>query len=205
MTQAYPLYWPQGWPRTAPAKLRDARNKWGRGEGRKRRPWMFGEARDELFAELERFGGKDIVLSSNYRLTRDGRPSRNFGVPEDQAIAIYFTIKGKPMVMAQDGYTRAEENLRSLALVLKYLRGVEELGGGTMMEKTFEGFTALPSPTGNHWSDVLGVSRSATQAEINAAYRDKARTAHSDTGGSDAAMSRLNVARDQALKERGAS
>lgn len=54
----------------------------------------------------------------------------------------------------------------------------------------------------NHWSVVLGVMPDATAAEIKAAYRTRAKS-HSDTGGSDTAMSRLNVARDQALKERG--
>jgi hypothetical protein len=54
----------------------------------------------------------------------------------------------------------------------------------------------------NHWSIVLGVKPDATTAEIKTAYRLRAKSAHSDAGGSDAAMSRLNVARDQALKER---
>jgi hypothetical protein len=58
---------------------------------------------------------------------------------------------------------------------------------------------SLPS---SHWSIILGVSPTATVGEINKAYRLKAKTTHSDHGGSDAAMSRLNVARDVALKER---
>lgn len=205
MAEAFPLHWPDGWPRTPSHKRRDSRNRWGRGEGRKRRPWTFSEARDELFAELERYGAKELVLSSNFRLTQYGLPSKNFGVPEDQGVAIYFTLKGKQMVMAQDGHTRAEENLRALALVLKYLRGVEDLGGGTMMEKAFAGFEALPAP-GAHvtrsWRQILGVEHHGPldAAAINALYRNRAREVHPDVGGSAEAMAELNRARNEGLR-----
>lgn len=55
----------------------------------------------------------------------------------------------------------------------------------------------------DHWSSVLGVSHSATVDEIKAAYRKLAKAAHSDAGGSDEQMTRLNVARDTAIQERG--
>lgn len=202
MTQAYPLAWPVGWPRTLPRNQADARNKWGRGEGRNRRSWTFSEARDELYNELERFGATGLVVSTNFKLTQYGLPSKNFGVPDDQGVAIYFSLQGKPMVMAQDGYTRAEENLRALSLVLKYLRGIEELGGGAMMEKAFEGFAALPPPgssTAESWWSILQVSPSATEPEIRTAYRKQAMKIHQN-GGDDQALSALNVARDEALK-----
>ena len=71
-------------------------------------------------------------------------------------------------------------------------------GGLHIVRQTFKGFTALPAP--EHWTEVLGLNQGAGKAEINAAYRDKARAAHPDHGGSDAAMSRLNAARDAALQ-----
>lgn len=200
---AFPLQWPEGWPRTPEYKRKDSRNRWGKGEGNKRRPWTFGEARDELLNELDRYLAGNIVLSTNFRLTQAGLPSQNFGRPADQGVAVYFTYGKKQMVMAQDGHTRAEENMRALALVLKYMRGVEDLGGGTMMEKAFAGFEALPEPGAAHsqqWWVVLQVSPTATEAEIQSAYRARAKELHSDVGGNDAAMSELNVARDQALK-----
>lgn len=201
---AYPLSWPAGWPRTPPQKQVDSRSRWGRGEGSKRRPWTFSEARDELFNELERFGVQHYVLSTDFRLTQMGVPSKNLGRPEDQGVAIYFTHQGKQMAMAQDGHTRAEENIRALALVLKYLRGVEDLGGGTMMEKAFEGFTALPAPGARRpWRDVLNLAGepNPTPEQVEHHYRVRAKKAHPDVpGGSHAAMSELNQARDEALK-----
>lgn len=45
-----------------------------------------------------------------------------------------------------------------------------------------------------HWSDTLGVRPDATDAEIEAAYRNKARTAHPDRGGSAEQMNELQHA-----------
>jgi curved DNA-binding protein CbpA len=45
---------------------------------------------------------------------------------------------------------------------------------------------------------VLDLPDGTTAAAIDAAYRELAATAHPDRGGSDAAMARLNLARDQA-------
>jgi hypothetical protein len=207
MAEAWPLHWPEGWPRTPAHDQADSRNRWGRGEGRKRRPWTFGEARNELYQELERFGAGNVVLSSNFRLTREGIPSKNFGVPEDQGVAIYFTLGDRQMVMAQDGHMRAEENLRALALVLKYLRGVEDLGGGTMMEKAFAGFEALPAPeptSQRTWREVLkmeGFEVAMTDASmIEGRYRALAKKLHPDAGGSVEAFHELQQAREEALK-----
>ena len=50
----------------------------------------------------------------------------------------------------------------------------------------------------------MGVSANATVAEIDAAFRRLAPAAHPDTNsGSNAAMTRLNVARDDGRKARG--
>ena len=67
-----------------------------------------------------------------------------------------------------------------------------------MVEQAFTGFVALPAPK-SPW-DVLGVPRGASQDEIDAAYRQRAKTAHPDAGGSSDAMQALNEAREAALK-----
>lgn len=43
----------------------------------------------------------------------------------------------------------------------------------------------------------------ATEDEIEAAYRQRAKIVHPDVGGSDAAMAELNAARQEALLRRG--
>ena len=49
---------------------------------------------------------------------------------------------------------------------------------------------------------ILGVGDEATEAEIQAPYRSRMRTAHPDQGGSADAASRLNAARDKLTGKR---
>jgi hypothetical protein len=49
------------------------------------------------------------------------------------------------------------------------------------------------------WCEVLGVDRTATRAQIVAAYWERAKEARPDVGGSHAAMQGVTKARDEAL------
>ncbi len=209
MTTAFPLAWPDGWPRTPAHKRQDSKFRFKKVRYTAGRDpfWTFAEARDELFAELERLGAHraSIVLSTNFKLNSYGLPSGNHGRPTDHGVAIYFELDRKPMVMACDMHVRAEENMRSLALSIEALRALDRHGGGIMREKAFTGFEALPPPGGAQsvqWWVVLGVSRDADAESINAAYKARARERHPDAGGSHAAMSELNTARDEAMRGR---
>ena len=73
--------------------------------------------------------------------------------------------------------------------------------GVACFEEAFAGYTALPASPSDWWI-VLGIDREATAAQIEDAFREKARKAHPDVGGSHVEMSRLNSARDVALEER---
>lgn len=192
MTQAFPLHWPAGWPRTkSPQPSRfDVR---------------FAVARDGLFNQIRLLGGRYPLLSTNIALRRDGLPYANQSEPDDRGVAVYFEWKGSQRVFACDQWNSVRDNIRALEKTIEAMRGIERWGASDMLERAFSAFTALPSYDGAHWSDVLNVPRDATVDEIKAAYRDKARTAHSDAGGNDEAMSRLNVARDQALTDRRSS
>lgn len=205
MTTAYPLHWPDGWPRTPPEAREDGRYRFRKPNDRRTRPgdpltrfWTFAEARNSLLTELRLISsGGAPIISSNFR-SNSGIPIEEDRRPADQGIAIYFQLNGKPYVMACDRFTRAEENMRSLALALEAMRQLERHGGGFMMERAFEGFSALPPPA-TCW-EILGIQPNASEAEILAAYRRKAMQAHPDQGGSDAAMAELNRARDEALR-----
>jgi hypothetical protein len=203
MTTAYPLAWPEGWPRT-PTAAQD------RGWAFKlmnystgyRQHVTFAVARDKLFDELKKLEATNVVVSSNHPTDRYGVPVESKRAVPDEGVAVYFSYRAKPMVMACDRYNNAAANMRSLGLAIEAMRQLERHGGGTMMEKAFEGFAALPSP--KHWSEILGVPRNAGADAITAAYRDRARKAHPDAGGSSAAMAEINAARDLALREVGA-
>jgi hypothetical protein len=203
MTEAYPLAWPEGWPRTPPAEQRDGRAAFKRqldnGRYRSGQPWTFAAARDALLEEIGRHGAMTCVVSTNFALDRRFLAVEGKRRPDDQGVAVYFQRKGRPIVMACDRYRDAEGNMRSLTLALEALRQLERHGGGVMMERAYEGFTALPAP--KRWWEVLGVPADATPDDIERAYRAKARHAHPDAGGSEAAMSELNRARDEGRKQ----
>jgi DnaJ-class molecular chaperone len=88
--------------------------------------------------------------------------------------------------------------MRSLVLAIEAIRSIERHGGQTMMERAFSGFTALPASK-SCW-EILGLSPSASVQAIKAQFTVKAKTAHPDVGGSDAAMAELIAAREEALK-----
>lgn len=198
MTVAYPLSWPEGWPRTPAAERKNGWTAFKRssnGRYGSSQAWTFAAARDALLEEVWKHKPTSVTLSTNFQPGKNG-PQEGRRRPEDEAVAVYFQRKGKPYVMACDRYGDAEGNMRSLALALEAMRQLERHGGGTMMERAYEGFAALPAP--KSWWEILGVTQAASVAEIEAAYRFKARAAHPDSGGSTAAMAELNAARDQA-------
>ncbi|EQA97247.1 hypothetical protein L286_23260 [Sphingobium sp. HDIP04] len=113
---------------------------------------------------------------------------------------MYFERKGKPIALACDRWNRVADNINAIAKHIEAIRGMERWGVGNL-DQAFTGYQRLAAP--EQWWEVLGVPMRPTRDEVNRAYRDKARTAHPDQGGSHAAMARLNAARDSALAEIG--
>lgn len=193
MTEAFPLQWPTGWPRTAAHRRQRSKFK----------PGALADEAQETRWELQRLGARHPVISTNIELRRDGLPYSNRRSPDDPGVAVYFTYEGRQQCIPCDRWATVEENLRAVWKSIEALRSLERWGAKSFVDAAFTGFTALPSPnTARAWWEVLGVSQHASADEINAAYRSKAKAAHSDTGGSDSAMSELNVARDAGLKAR---
>lgn len=194
--EAFPLYWPEGWPRTADWK-RESDSKFGG----KVYGLTMGRARDQLFDELKRLGAKNIVVSSNVALRNDGLPYATQKQIADPGVAVYFMLKERPMVMARDAYKSVAGNMRSLTLAIEAMRQLERHGGSTMMERAFQGFTAIAPPDWKKpWREVFGV-QPGWRGDITALYREKAKNRHPDSGGSDTLMAELNVAYAEAKKE----
>ena len=189
---AYPLAWPHGWQRT-------------RVPQRSRFDATFAAARDGLFAQIKMLGGTHVVMSTNVPLRRDGIPYANMAQPTDRGVAIYFLRRGRQMVFACDRWTMVEHNMRAIEKTIDAIRGIERWGASEMMERAFSAFEALPAPGADHWYDVLGVSKTATRDQVEAAHREKAKRAHPDTGGSHDAMTALNKAKADALRAIGAN
>jgi hypothetical protein len=113
-----------------------------------------------------------LVIPITFKILVSGGAGKS-GIPKPEAFStdVSCMSDGTPDVMARDAPTRVEEDS-----------------------------AALPAQGSMPWWQVLAVPRTATRSEIEAAFRNLARERHPDRGGSEAMMSELNVARDQALK-----
>lgn len=186
MTTAYPLSWPDTMPRA-----------------RSREPGRFQTTLAQALRNVEdslRLFGNDsgkpisgVVLSSNVTL--------GVNKPEDPGVAVWFTWENQQLCIAVDRYASPAANLQAIHHIIEARRVELRHGTLNLVRASFQGFKALPAPPGSHWSDVLGLPMTATADEINAAYREKAATAHPDKGGSHEAMSKLTAAKSRALKE----
>lgn len=211
--QAFPLSWPPSWPRTAAhnrkaapfhSKVRHPSSTTPGSYYNSSRKLSMSDVVPELYGELKLIGVGDynVVVSTNVELRLDGQPYSNRAAPSDPGAAVYFKLKGKPCVLACDKWNRVEDNLSAIARHIEALRGQERWGVGSV-EQAFAGYTALPpagSSPGTSWWNVLGCAHDAPLEMVKDAYRDKARAAHPDNGGSHDAMVALNAAWDQARK-----
>lgn len=189
---AYPLQWPPDWPRT-------------RYRENARYQVDFARARDELIREVGLLGARDIVISSNLPLRRDGYPLAGTSEPIDPGVAVYWTTsKGEPKVMACDRWRRVRENVRAVGLAIEGLRAIQRSGATQILDRAFLGFAALPAVAGQtvlrSWRELLGLPAVFTRYELEHRFRELARNAHPDiAGGSHEAMSELNAARTAAI------
>lgn len=203
-SDAYPLKWPAGWPRTPQHKRR---------EGTFSRHLDYNSAMRGLQWEMGRLRASHVVVSSNIK-PRAYQTDPDADARDDPGVAVYFMYGGKEMSMAQDAFDRVAKNIRSLTLAIEAMRAIERHGGGFMMQQAFQGFAQLPPPTNGEaytkrpWRDVLQVGdisalpNDAQIAIAEAFYKRQARTAHPDAaGGSAEAMAELNVAITEAREE----
>ncbi len=152
-------------------------------------------------------GARDIVISSNLSLRRDGLPYSGQAQPDDRGIAAYFTLKGEQQCIPCDRWDNIEQNLRAIALTVEALRGLDRWGAKEMVDAAFRGFKALPESvivtpyTARAWYDVLEVSQTASPEVIKAAYRQQMLKAHPDQGGSPEAFAEVQ----QAFQQSGAA
>lgn len=205
----FPLAWPAHRPRT-PAAAR----KSGKFTYKSDNSWMkeitVPRAMDRLEDEVRRLGGVNTLLSTNVDTRLDGRPRGGAAEPGDPGVCLYFTLKGKPMALACDAYTKVAQNIAALAAHLEATRAIERHGVATAAE-TLQAFQALPAPdfalpARKPWRQVLGLADSwpphgthldVVRDTISRHYRAEAIKA----AGNEAALADLNVARDAALKE----
>lgn len=192
--EAFPLAWPAGFQRTTYRRRAVFKTP-------------FATARDGILHELRLMGATLPVISSNVPLRRDGIPYAGQAQPSDPGIAVYFMRKGQQRVIACDKWDRVEDNMHAIHLTIQAMRGLDRWGCSDILDRTFQGFTALPAPGAADapWFEVLGVDQRDSLDVIETMWRAKAKRCHPDAGGSHAAMSRLNKAMEDARRAKAAS
>lgn len=194
---AYPLCWPQGFPRW----------KSGRSSGAFKSD--FEQAVRNVRRSLELFAkdsGKRIeqpVLSSNIDLNPLTANAEKR--PADPGVAVWFSWDGLQVCIPVDRYETPAANLQAIHHIIEARRVELRHGTLALVRATFTGFQALPAPKGKGWRDVLGLGEGPVdRAVVETAYKALSRERHPDRpSGSTDAMAELNNARDTALREIG--
>lgn len=190
LLERFPLTWPERQRRTT---------------SRRRAPFQvgFAAARDHLLKQLALLGAREVVISSNVPLRRDGLPQADAREPADPGVAVYFErLVGKewtPFVVACDAYNRVQANLRAVGLTVEALRSIARYGATEMLEQAFKGFASLPAREADPpWWVVLGVEAGARADVVRDAYWALALAHHPDRGGDVARMAQINRAYESA-------
>lgn len=186
---AFPLSWPEGWPRTVAHARRQSPFL---------RPLSYGsrmvsmeQARTFLARELRLLGAVREVLSTNVRLRLDGIPYSGQAQPSDPGAAVYFHLKGPsgrapvPTSLACDKWNRVEDNVYAIAKHIEAVRGQQRWGVGSI-EQAFRGYQALPAvgeSEASTWWRILGVPVNASPDHVREAYRILVKKHHPDLGG----------------------
>ena len=203
MISAYPLTWPEGWPRTASYKRKTA--KFSSYDRR----LSINDGVQRVLAELDRLGHKpdDVVISTNVRTRLDGWPRSDQPAPTDPGVAAYWQKADgtNQRVIAIDAYDTVAGNLGAIAATLEAMRAISRHGGAQILERAFTGFTALPAPgqtTGPSWRDVLGFDI-LTRDALDMRYRQLRSSSHPDKGGTAEQFAAVQIAYEQACAEIG--
>lgn len=186
IAQAYPLTWPPGFPRT---KFRE------KGQFRMELSTALNKVQDSL----RRFGSDSnkpvtgLVISSNYSLGVNN--------PTDPGVSVWFTWDSIQVCIPVDRYQTVAANLAAIHHVIEARRTELRHGTLALVRATFTGFAALPAP-GPNWRDVLMLAHDERSLEdAERAFKQLARHAHPDNGGSHEKMAALNAAMTAARQE----
>lgn len=197
MIEAYPLQWPLGYKRTPATHKKDA-------------PFQtaFAKARDGIIYELTKMYAKDIVISSNVPVKKDGLPyAVPFGqwknITDDTGIAVYFNFNKEQKVICCDAYLSLDDNMQAINKTVEALRGIDRWQCSDIINQTFTGFKAIPEKTGGKaWWDVLQCKPDASEDVIRQQYKRLAKDYHPDiNNGNSEKFIDLQTAYQQALSK----
>lgn len=158
---------------------------------------------DDLEGELDRLGVDDYRYSFDaQQRQRDGRPYSRAS-PDDPAFVLRWTKQGEQYAVGCDAYSRLRDNVRTVGLYVREKRMMEKRDVRTGETE----FSNLRLPSGDEAVAgeapphvVLGVEPDADSETVREAFRERAKEAHADTGGSTEEFIRVKEAKEAMLE-----
>jgi hypothetical protein len=125
--------------------------------------WPAGQPRTERECQLRLLGAENVIVSTNRKLSKaTNRPLADQCQPEDRGVAVYFDWNGQELCFAVDRWDVVLDDIHANALSIAAIRDLERWGG-EMVERSFQGFAALPATSSQLRSPLAGSApRSAT-------------------------------------------
>ena len=195
---AYPLSWPAHWPRRKIGQR--TRANFGRVETkqysyspntyRQREQLTIAQALTRLRGELDRLAARDVVISTNVELRRDGLPMSGRREPDDPGVAVYFALSGQRRCLPCDRWDRTADNLAAVAKHIEAIRGMDRWGVGNV-EAMFAGFKALPGGEGPTIRQAMTSGEAQALLDRYGGIKNAKLKTHPDRGGSAEEFARV--------------
>lgn len=135
----------------------------------------------------------DIKLSSNVTLVQN---------PDDGGVAVYFRWNDADFCIPVDRYNKPAENLQAIHHIIEADRTKIRHGGIAFVMAEKRGQTLLlEDGSDKHWSEVLGIEKTASIDEIANRRRELVKIHHPDRGGNPETFNKIQAAYKQAAKE----
>jgi len=186
MSAAYPLHWPDNWPRNSrPTSSKFNTSIAGALKNVEKSITMFAKDSGKKV--------ENVVISSNVTLSTQR--------PKDPGVAVYFSWDGMSTCIAVDRYQKVEDNLQAIHHCLEAERTKLRHGGINLVRAAFRGYASLPPPSSTgpmNWWEVLEVSRTASLPDIERQYKKLRSKHHPDKGGDPAVFDKIQKAWEEA-------
>jgi hypothetical protein len=187
------LDWPAGWLRT-PSEERATNARFEA---------SIATTTDALATEMDRMGIDEWRASiGNQHTKSNGLPLHNAN-PADPGFVLRWTDGGEQYAVACDDYSRLRDNLRAVYLWVHETR----MRSQRPVKTGDAAFAAARLPSGEDAivassappHEILEVAPDASDAVVEAAYREKLKSVHPDQGGDQAAFKRVTQAKEALL------